>query len=89
MGKKKEKLRVGIVERIALWFLRKRFSASIRLKKNANTGDWSISVRRVNPVWINIEPELAEELCLITHSNKNTFDRGEQRLIGKYISAVV
>lgn len=85
----KEKLRVGILERIALWFLRKRFSAAIRLRKNKNTGDWSVSFRRNNSVWIDIEPELADELCLITHSNKHTFEKGEQRLIAKYVSAIV
>lgn len=89
MAKQKSKLKLKVSERIALWFLRKRFSATIRLRKNKNTGDWSLSIRRGHPVWVDIEPELADELCLITHSNKETFVGGEERTIAKYISAVV
>lgn len=81
-------MKLKLTEKIALWFLRKRFSSSIHLMFDKD-GEWQISLRKNYRSWVPIDSDLAYELCLLNNVNSKTFKKGEERQIAKYVSAVV
>jgi hypothetical protein len=81
-------MKKSITEKIALWFLRRRFASSIYLRMTKD-GEWQISLRKQYRSWVPIDSDLAYELCMLNNVNSKTFVKSEERLIAKFVSAVV